>query len=232
MKKGAELILLLGDTGAGKSSSFRDLPPKETVFIKPNSNSLPFPGYESDYKLGVNLFVVNDLKTVGTLLRSKELSNFKYVIVEDLNLFFNERITSPLFLSQGVGANTYQRWNVFAADVIQGFVAPALTMSDGTYLVLSAHTELKEDNIIGMRTSGKLLDNTLRIQAYCTYIIHALSTMGKEGMSYKFLTNGDGKHLAKSPAGCLELNMPNNIMPLLAKIEEYRAGKVKDIVWK
>ena len=49
MKKGADIILIIGESGAGKSSSLRDLPSKESVFIKPNPNSLPFPGYEANY---------------------------------------------------------------------------------------------------------------------------------------------------------------------------------------
>lgn len=231
-KKGADIILMLGESGSGKSTSLRELDPKETVLIKPNPNSLPFPGYEKNYVQGENLFITNDIKQVRGLLVNDNLKKFKYVVVEDLNLFFNERTTSPGFIAQNSGNAAFAKWNQFAADVIQAFVAPAQSMAAGSYLIILAHTDVKDDGKIGLKTSGKLLDNNLYIPAYATYVFHTLITGDDKSLSYKFLTNSDGRHLAKSPAGAFDLYIPNNLKPAIDRIEAYKAGDIKNIVWK
>ena len=69
----AEVILYIGDSGSGKSTALRNLDPKETVIITPNSKSLPFPkGHE--YKVVEKLFkdgMISALPYFNLLLLSK-----------------------------------------------------------------------------------------------------------------------------------------------------------------
>ena len=45
----AETILVLGESGAGKSTSLRTLNPKETFIISTTSKPLPWRGWKKNY---------------------------------------------------------------------------------------------------------------------------------------------------------------------------------------
>ena len=47
----AQSTLIIGNSGSGKSTSFRNLDPKETFIINPASKSLPFKGWKKKYTL-------------------------------------------------------------------------------------------------------------------------------------------------------------------------------------
>ena len=232
MKKGANIILVIGESGAGKSSSLRNMKGTETVLIKPNPNALPFPGWTKEFIKGKNLFITDKMSDVKKILTAEQLRKYKYFVVDDLNLYFNARTTSPSFIAQNSGNAAFAKWNTFAADVIQNFFVPAQNLPDGSYLIIMAHTELKDDGKIGIKTSGKLLDSNLKMQSYATYVFHALTLEADKDVTYKFLTNTDGTHEAKSPAGCFDKYISNDLKVALDRIDAYNRGEVKDIVWK
>jgi ABC-type phosphate/phosphonate transport system ATPase subunit len=45
----AQEILIIGQSGTGKSSSLRNLNPTETVIINPTKKNLPFKGFRANY---------------------------------------------------------------------------------------------------------------------------------------------------------------------------------------
>jgi len=232
MNKGADIILAVGNSGSGKSSSLRDLPPKETLIIRPSPKSYPFPGGDANYKEGDNQFTTDDMGQVRSTLTNSSLAKFKYVVIEDLNHFFNARTTSKAFIGMNSGNGAFAKWNIFASDVIQSFIIPAQKMAEGTTLIIIAHTELKDDGTVGLKTSGKLLDNNLYIPSYVTYVLHALTLGEGKEISYNFLTNADGAHLAKSPAGVFKQYISSNMFDAIKRIQAYKDGDVEEIVWK
>jgi len=232
MSKGADIILSIGNSGSGKSSSLRDLPFKETVMIRPSPKSYPFPGGDKAYVEGVNQFTTDDMATVRATLSDSGLAKFKYVVIEDLNHFFNARTTSQAFIGMNSGNGAFAKWNIFASDVIQSFILPAQKMAEDTTLIIIAHTEIKDDGTVGLKTSGKLLDNNLYIPSYVTYVLHSLVLGDGKDVTYNYLTNADGSHLAKSPAGVFRQYIPSNMMDALKRIKDYKAGNVNKIVWK
>lgn len=69
----------------------------------------------------------------------------------------------------------------------------------------------------------KLLDNSIKIPSYFTYVLHTDPVMEANGkMQYRFLTNTDGVRIAKSPEGCLDLYEDNDYAKIISKIEEYQ----------
>ncbi len=232
MNKGADIILAIGNSGSGKSSSLRDLPPKDTIVLRPSPKSYPFPGGDANYIEGENQFTTDDMGQIRETLNDPDLSKFKYVVIEDLNHFFNARTTSKSFIGMNSGNGAFAKWNIFASDVIQSFILPAQQMAEGTTLIIIAHTEIKDDGTIGLKTSGKLLDNNLYIPSYVTYVLHSLVLGEGKEVSYNFLTNADGAHLAKSPAGVFKQYISSNMMEAIQRIKKYKAGDIEKIVWK
>jgi hypothetical protein len=228
----ADIILNIGPSGSGKTSGLRNLPPDKTLIIKPNSKSLSFPGGDSKYIEKTNMISTDVMSEVKqTLLAAKD--RFKYFIIEDLNHFFNARTTSSAFIAQNSGNAAFSKWNQFAADIVQYFIIVAKELPKDTYIIILAHTETKDDGTIGMQTSGKLLESNLYIPGYVTYVLHSSIIGDSKDPNYVYITNSDGIHLAKSPAGSLDKVMPNDMYKVVQNIELYKKGESKlTVKWK
>lgn len=84
-------ILILGESGTGKSTSLENLPPKETFIINVKGKSLPFKGWKSGFTpFGKDNLEGNYLQTedAGTIIKtmqyiSEKMPHIKYLIVDD-----------------------------------------------------------------------------------------------------------------------------------------------------
>ena len=241
----AELVLYMGKSGTGKTTSLRDLPPSETIILTPNGKSLPFPN-GSQYVRGKNLFVNNNLKDgsdkAQNPLEKLDVADFleqvskntkaKYLVIEDFTHFFSARIFSENFLSQNSGNAAFQRWNQFGADVFQSLFETSQNLRDDLYIIILHHTDVKEDGTIGFKSPGKLLDNSIDVPSYFTYVLHAIVQDGDNGTRYLVQTNKTAVLQAKTPYGCFtEPQIPNNMLNIIQRIDDFRKGKVK-VEWK
>lgn len=75
----ANIAIILGKSGSGKSTSVKGLNPKETVVINTLKKRLPFKGSQSMYNTeNKNLFNLDDYSKIITYLQSIS-DNAKYV---------------------------------------------------------------------------------------------------------------------------------------------------------
>lgn len=241
----AELILYMGNSGVGKSTSLRNLPPKDTIILTPNGKSLPFPK-GAQYIRGTNLFINNNLKGGSddpkNELEKLDLQEFirqvaqhtkvKYLVIEDFTHFFSARIFSEAFLAQNSGNAAFQRWNQFGADVFQSLFEDAQNLRDDLYIIVLHHTDVKDDGTIGFKSPGRLLDNTIDVPSYFVYVLHGVVEESDQGASYLIQTNKDTVRQAKTPYGCFtELRVPNDLSQVLDRITKFRNGEIK-VEWK
>jgi len=227
---GAKLTLVIGDSGAGKTSSLRYIDPKTTALITPNSKDLPIPGLENEYQPKKHRFITTDINMIKGILQriSDTKPDIKLVVIDDLNHFFNAVVTSTSFRAKAGGEEGWSRWGDFGADVADNLINSLELLRDDLSVAIFAHTTTSDSGEIVMQTAGKLLDNTIKIPGYSTCIFHAM-TLEKSGIiQYKFLTNKDGIRLAKTPAGMFkELHIPNDLKLVLDRIKEYKKGGVE-----
>lgn len=83
----ANICLILGKSGTGKSTSIKGLNPKETVIINVLKKRLPFKGSNSAYnEKNNNIFNVEDYSTINTYLSSinKNATYVKNVVLDDI----------------------------------------------------------------------------------------------------------------------------------------------------
>jgi energy-coupling factor transporter ATP-binding protein EcfA2 len=227
----AELVLVIGKSGCGKSTSLRNLPPEETCIFVPNSKTLPFPGAANMYKEGENLIVNSELDDIQGLVQhvNDNMKNVKTLVIEDFTHCFTARIFDPVFLSRNTGGEAFARWNDFGASVYQALFAMCDQWRDDLYIVVLHHTEIKEDGTIGFRSSGKLLDNTIDIPSYFNYMFHALVQKADNaiGKRYVFQTNEDSVRQAKTIHGAFpDQFIGNDLHKILTRIRDFKAGKV------
>ena len=242
----AKLILYMAPSGSGKTSSLRNLEPKTTMIMSPNGKPMPFPGGAKNYVRGRNLFVNNNL-TGGSAdpqnalerldLRefvaqvSKNATHIKTLVIEDFTHFFSARIFSDDFLSQNSGNAAFQRWNQFGADVFQSLFEDS-TLREDLYVVVLHHTEIKDDGTHGFKSSGNLLDKTIDVPSYFTYVFHGVTKSGDNGTEYLMQTNKDATRQAKTPPGLFDKYVRNDMKEVLERITAYNNGEVTDVVWK
>ena len=82
----ANVCMLLGKSGTGKSTSVKTLNPKETVVINVLKKRLPFKGSNSLYnKDNKNLFEIDEYTQAINLLTNidKSASHVKNIIIDD-----------------------------------------------------------------------------------------------------------------------------------------------------
>ena len=227
---GARFVTVIGQSGSGKSTSLRYIDPKTTGLITPNSKDFPIPGMAGQFVEKKNKFTTDEITDISKYLKgfSTHKPEIKLIIIEDLNHFFNARVTGAKFRSRNNGGEAFARWNDFGADVASSLITVMTELRDDLTIVMFAHTDIKDNGHIGLKTSGKLLDNTIDIPSYVTVLLHSL-VMEEDGKyKYKFLTNTDGIHSAKSPAGMFkDLYIPNDIMLVLKSMDEYKKGNIK-----
>ncbi len=228
----AKAILVIGDMGTGKSTALRNLPPAETVIIMPNSKDLPWEGGMGDYSeakgnlvscLKIRKRMPTDLKESNGVLEHlaavNEKPNIKYVVVEDITHFMNDRMMDDVFIK----TEDWGKWNKFGADMFSITTKYIQQMRPDLTVIIIGHTEIKDNGTIGLQTAGKLLDNTIKLPSYFTYIFHSKVFNNNNALSYKFLTHNDGKHLAKTPMNMFKEDYVDNDLHVIVKrIDEYR----------
>lgn len=82
----SNFVIILGESGSGKSTSLKTLNPKETCIFNVLGKRLPFKGsnalYNEDNK---NLFKISDWNTVKTYLESIDTKapHIKNIVIDD-----------------------------------------------------------------------------------------------------------------------------------------------------
>lgn len=88
----AETILILGESGCGKSTSFRNLDPKETFIISTTSKPLPWRGWKKQYTKfnpkdnpDGNWYQTPKATQIIKIMQyvSTKMSNVKYIVIDD-----------------------------------------------------------------------------------------------------------------------------------------------------
>jgi len=226
---GGSKILVLGETGSGKSSSARNLDPKSTFFINVIGKSLPFRGWKKNYtmctpenKEGNMVSTFNHEDIIRTIKHvDKNLPDIKTLIVDDA-----QYIMSYEFLARA----SEPGWNKFTEIAQHMFAvlnAPDNTRDDLTTIFLS-HTDDVQANgytRTKMKTIGKMLDEKITIEGLFTIVLLAFPYKKDKVMEYCFITQSNGTTPAKAPIGLFEETLiPNDLKFVLDSIEEYNRG--------
>ncbi|EFO7518579.1 AAA family ATPase [Salmonella enterica] len=184
-------VLILGESGSGKSTSLRNLNPKKTLIVQCVSKALPFPS--SEWKIrnnenpGGNVYRLDQAQRIVNVLNKAEhevivIDDYQAVMVNELMAKCNERGYDK-FTSIGKNA-----WDVFRA---------AGEGSEHRRVYILSHTQTDDFGGVKMKTVGKLVDSTLVPEGYFTIVLRTHVQNG----SYLFSTQTNGSDCCKSPMG-------------------------------
>ena len=154
------IICVMGESGAGKTTSMRNLDPKSTYYIDCDKKGLSWKGWKKQYSSeNKNYSKTDDQNTVLKLLKSINSSanaqHIKTVIIDTINGIM---VADEMRRSKEKG---YDKW-VDLASAIYDIIDYSLTMRDDLSVVFVAHTQTERDDtgyyFTRIKTSGKKLD--------------------------------------------------------------------------
>lgn len=208
-------VLIIGQSGSGKSTSLRNLDPKTTFIINVLDKPLPFRGFKKNYNaLAKNYYSTHDwAKVVNCIERvNKERPDITTLVIDDwqyiLSYEFIKRASERGFDKFSDLAN--HGWSTMNACTTN--TRPSLT----TFIL--AHSDMDPSGRSKLKTIGKMLDEKITLEGLFTTVLHSRIVDGE----YKFQTQDDGDFLAKSPIGMFEeFLIPNDLLAVKEAVENY-----------
>lgn len=217
-------ILVIGESGTGKSASLRNLEPAETFIINVLGKPLPFPGWKKKYTV-----VNKDTNPEGNLYKSDNAMHIDMCIK---SVSANKPTIKNLIIDdfQYVMCNEYMRrasekgFEKFTeiGKNAWGIVKTASEQRDDLNIIFLSHSEESETGKVKMKTIGKMLDNTVTVEGMFTLV---LRTIVQDG-AYMFTTQNNGRDTVKTPMGMFSESVIENDMNLvLDRVKEYEGGQ-------
>ena len=138
----ANLIAIVGQSGAGKSSSIRNLNPAETFIINVASKPLPFKGWRSKYTIWNkenpqgNYINTSNVQTIGQILNyiNTKRPEIKNVIIDD-----GQYLMSFEYMDRAAEKG-FQKFT----DIAQRFYSvlkTSILMRDDLNVIMTCHSE-------------------------------------------------------------------------------------------
>ena len=203
----ATKLLVLGDSGSGKTTSTRNLDPKETFILQCVKKELPFKGAKQAYNTeNKNLFFCKDIKTCLQALQNiNDKTTKKVVIVDDFNYLMSFGYKAS---ANDSGFEKFERLAFGIMDIIEY----ADQMREDITVIFMAHIQENASGKKSMKTIGKFLDDKIVIEGLFTTVLLA----GGAEYGYNFITNGVIP--AKSPMEMFEENTVENDLKKIIEI--------------
>ena len=197
-------ILILGESGSGKTYSIRNFDPEEVGVFAVEKSTLPFRKKFKVAKHATYDMILRFFKSDKCTLKTFIIDDSQYLLV-------NEMFDKAKDAGYGKFTDIALHFRNLIHHINQN-------VPDDVIVYFLHHTET--DNNTGRikaKTVGKMLDNQLTVEGCFNIVL--LCTV--EGTEHFFITQSDGATTAKSPEGMLELRMPNDLKIVDSKIREY-----------
>lgn len=199
------LIMVLGKSGSGKSTSLRNFAPDEVGVFSVAGKRLPFRGslpivQHAGYARIAEILAANRRRC--------------YVIDDATYLMQLDNFAR----AKEVG---YQKFTDMAV-AFQQLLQRASWTSEDTNVYFLMHPDTDDMGREKPKTIGKMLDEKLCVEGLFPIVIDARVTQGEDGRPrHVFVTENDGGNLAKAPLGMLPPVMDNDLREVDRLIREY-----------
>ena len=215
-------ILIIGESGTGKSTAIRSLDPTSTFIISILDKPLPFKGWKKQYKQykqdknNFNYYTSDDHLIISKAMESISTKSpeIKTIIIDDF-----QYIMANEFMNRA-SEKGYVKFMEIAEHAWRILINAQRYRDDLTVIFLS-HSEVGDDGKIRAKTIGKLLNEKITIEGMFTIVFQSLISDG----NYYFKTNGDESTIAKSPLEMFEDKLiPNDLQMVIDSVNKYNEG--------
>lgn len=195
-------VLILGESGSGKSASMRNFKPGEIGIINVSRKPLPFR---------------NQLKTVNTdnyedIVKTIIAAKAKALVIDDAQyLMANEFMRTAKVTG-------YQKFTDLALNFWKLIQVVINNLPPDKIVYFLAHVERDANGNEKMKTIGKLLDEKITIEGLFTIVLKTVV----QDRHYQFATQTNGQDTVKTPMGMFDdLLIENDLKMVDSTIREY-----------
>ena len=221
-------ILIIAESGAGKSTSIEALDPKETFIINVANKPLPFKGWRKKYVTwskenpGGNLYDKATPESIEACLRyvSEKRTEIKTIVIDDF-----QYMSSFEFFDK-VDEKGYEKFTKIGAHLARIARLPK-DLRDDLIIFILTHAEEATDmegrRKFKAKTIGKMVDEKLTLEGLFSIVLFGKVKKNKEGViRYVFETQTNGENTCKSPRGMFDsLEIENNLQFVRQAILDY-----------
>lgn len=203
----AQKILIMGESGTGKSTSIRLCDPKTTAIINPVGKPLPFKG-SNRYR---TLNGETDADNICKWMRVAVQNGYKMIVVDD----FQYILAIPYM--ERIKETGWDKFSDFGANYFK-IIDVCKELPDDVCVYYMTHTETLENGVTTVKLIGKMLREKITIEGLFTIVLKSGVSEGK----YMFFTQNNGKDTVKSPIGMFDAyTIDNDLKYIDAKIRNY-----------
>lgn len=211
-------VLILGETGSGKSTGIKTLNPEETFIINVRGKPLPFSGWKTKYRYSkiedknINM-VQTDKKSdiLNILMKVNEAPHIKTVVIDDFQYLMSNEFMRR---ASEIG---YQKFTEIAFNAWSILDYITKMRPDITIFVLS-HLDTDDKGKSKIKTIGKMLDEKITIEGMFTVVLYCEGN--EDGHFLRTKTNFHDT--CKAPDGMFsETLIENSYQKVLDAINKY-----------
>lgn len=194
-------VLILGESGSGKSTSLRNFEPSEISIFNVSGKPLPF-------RKKLPKATISDY---GKIMAGMQKSDKKSFAIDDSQYLLCFEMFSH---AKETG---YQKFTDMALNfyTLIKFVIDRLPNDVIVYFL--HHTETDANGKLKAKTVGKMLDEKLTVEGLFSIVLLCQT----DGTRHYFVTQSDGYTTAKSPMDMFDLEIDNDLKFVDTKIREY-----------
>lgn len=195
-------VLLLGESGSGKSTSLRNFKPDEYLLLNVAGKPLPFRGKPK--------YAINKPDYL-TLTKAISSSPAKVAVIDD-----SQYLMAFEFFDHAKETG-YQKFTNLALN-FKNLIDDVIKFAPENEIVYFLHhVETTNEGKVKAKTIGKMLDEKLTIEGLFSIVLMCKT----DGQRHYFETQSDGQTTAKSPMGMFEREIDNDLKFVDQTIREY-----------
>lgn len=197
-------ILILGESGSGKSAALRNMTAASTLLIQAIPKPLPFKApdnnlwtpFNKDKNPGGNIFVTDNAINIMALMQGTKrkvivIDDFQYVMANEFMRRSEERGYDKF---TEIGRNA---WNILT-------MAAALPADVRIYVL--GHSDTSDSGRVKMKTIGKMLDDKITVEGMFTIVMRTIV----RDVDHFFSTRNSGQDTVKTPMGMFDGELIDN----------------------
>ena len=202
----ATAVLIMGESGSGKSASLRNFAPNEISVFNVTNKPLPF-------KQGKTKIPKIDNATYTDIANALANPNKRAYVIDDAGYL----LSFEMF--KRANETGYSKFTDMAKNFFDMLDFINTKLPNDIIVYITMHTEDdSEMHKTKAKTIGKMIDQNLNLEGLFTIVLRAMQT--EEG--YKFITRDDRVSTAKSPMGMFESDkIDNDLKEVDRIIREY-----------
>ena len=216
----AQSVLVIADSGTGKSTSIRTLDPKETFIINIANKPLPFKGWKKNY---TNISKDNpkgnmtSASSASGIIKAIQHVNDKMPHITNLVIDDWQYMSSFEYFDRA-SEKGYDKFTQIAANLAQVAKMPK-DLRDDLFVFFLTHSEESTDvnghRKVKAKTIGKMIDNTLTLEGLFSIVLFGRVKKMEDSLEYGFDTQNNGENTCKSPMGMFEESFIDNDLQLV-----------------